>query len=176
MVGMRRPKKQEVEARAEVCERRPPLRRHSTSCSSWRLLPLLLLMRRLQPHRLLPRPSPLTSPGSLKRQAAEEELEELAIEMEVAEKVSAHMTKQLTMRHALHDAKMRRVEAAQKRKARGSAVLQLERIYQSQIELLNAKLNAAEASSDAHSAEANYLAQQCAVLRLDIACLKRSVR
>ena len=75
--------------------------------------------------------------------------------MKVAEKVAAHAKRELTMHRALYDAKMRRVDSAQKRKARGSAVLQLERIYQAEIELLKAKLNASDASADAHNAEAN---------------------
>ena len=76
----------------------------------------------------------------------------------------------------LYDAKVRRAEAAQKRKARGSAVLQLERIYQNETDLLRHKLQASKADAEAHNAEANWLAQQCRVLRLQMAKNERDVR
>lgn len=166
MVGMRRAKKQKVEARSEVREAAPVEE----------TLDELLEQSHAAADAPPAEPPAAASPGSIKRQAAEEELEELSIEMEVAEKVAAHLQRELTMHQALYDAKMRRVEAAQSRKARGSAVLQLERIYQAEIDLLKAKLSAAEASADAHNAEANWLAQRCSVLRFDAAKLQRSVR
>ena len=69
-----------------------------------------------------------------------------------------------------------RVEAAQARKPRGSAVLQLERLYQAEEKLLHAKLKAAETESEAHSAEADWLAMQCQVLRLQGVDLQLSLR
>ena len=52
-----------------------------------------------------------------------------------------------------------------------SAVLQLERIYQNETDLLRHKLQASKADAEAHNAEANWLAQQCRVLRLQILSL-----
>ena len=83
-----------------------------------------------------------------------------------AQKVSNIYDGKLVLAQRIHDVKMRRVEAAQERTARGSAVLQLERIYQAMQDLLHAKLAAANAQSECNNDEANWLAQQCRVLRL----------
>ena len=53
---------------------------------------------------------------------------------------------------------------------------QLERIYQAEEELLRAELKASKAESEAHSAEADWLGQQCHVLRLQNAELQRLLR
>ena len=116
------------------------------------------------------------SPASANLAAAEKELLDLYIESEACEQVAAHFQSKLKMRQALYDAKVRRAEAAQKRKARGSAVLQLERIYQNETDLLRHKLQASKADAEVHNAEANWLAQQCRVLRLQNAKLQRIVR
>ena len=116
------------------------------------------------------------SPASANLAAAEKELLDLYIESEACEQVAAHFQSKLKMRQALYDAKVRRAEAAQKRKARGSAVLQLERIYQNETDLLRHKLQASKADAEVHNAEANWLAQQCRVLRLQMAKNERDVR
>ena len=69
----------------------------------------------------------------------------------------------------MHDVKMRRIDAAQAKKARGSAVLQLERIYKAKQELLQAELSASKTDSECNNAGANWLAQQCRELRLQMA-------
>ena len=56
-------------------------------------------------------------------------------------------------------------------------MLQLERIYQNETDLLRHKLQASnKADAEAHTAEANWLAQQCRVLRLQMAKNERDVR
>ena len=82
----------------------------------------------------------------------------------------------LALAQRIYDAKMKRVDAAQKGKGRGSALGQLERIYKAQIELLLAKLKAPSTEAECHNDESNWLAQQCRVLRLENAKLKRSLR
>ena len=83
--------------------------------------------------------------------------------------MSKVMDGKLALAQRIHDVKMKRVEAAQEKTARGSAVLQLERIYQSMQDLLHAKLAAAKAQAECNNDEANWLAQQCRVLRLESA-------
>ena len=101
--------------------------------------------------------------------AAEEELEDLYIEFLAGQKAAKVYQDKLKLAQRLHDAKMRRRDAAQAKNPRGSAVLQLERIYQSQQELLEAELNASKAEAECNNDEANWLAQQCRVLRLQMA-------
>ena len=117
------------------------------------------------------------SPGRAKRQAAEAELDELYATWLVDEETMAEADKELSMQERLYAAKMKRIDEAQKRKKqRGSAIGQLERIYQAEIDVLHARLQAAEAEATAHNAEANWLAQQCRVLRMESAKHVRAVR
>ena len=122
------------------------------------------------------KPEKPLSAKARKLQAAEAELEELYIEFLAAEKVAKIYQEKLVLEQRINDAKMRRVDAAQARKPRGSAVLQLERIYMAEEKLLHAKLKASEAESEAHSAEADWLAMQCQVLRLQGVDLQLSLR
>ena len=102
-------------------------------------------------------------------QAAEAELEDLYIEFLAAQRVAKIFEDKLALAQRINDAKMRRVDAAQAKQPRGSAVLQLERIYQAEEQLLRAQLGASLSESECHNAEANWLAQQCHVLRLEMA-------
>ena len=104
---------------------------------------------------------------SQKLRAAEEELEDSYIEFLAAQKVAKVFEDKLKVAERIHDAKVRRIDAAQAKKARGSAVLQLERIYQNEQDLLQAELQASRAEADCNNAEANWLAQQCRLLRLE---------
>ena len=122
------------------------------------------------------KPEKVLSGRARKLQEAEAELEELYIEFLAAEKVAKIFQDKLALEQRINDAKMRRVDAAQARKPRGSAVLQLERLYQAEEKLLHAKLKAAETESEAHSAEADWLAQQCQILRLQGVELQLSLR
>ena len=123
------------------------------------------------------KPEKVLSGRARKLQEAEAELEELYIEFLAAQKVAKIFQDKLALEQRINDAKMRRVDAAQARKPRGSAVLQLERIYQAEEKLhLQAKLKAAEAESEANSAEADWLAMQCQVLRLQGVDLQLSLR
>mmetsp|Transcript_285 Transcript_285/g.629 ORF Transcript_285/g.629 Transcript_285/m.629 type:complete len:165 (+) Transcript_285:1-495(+) len=106
---------------------------------------------------------------SHKLQAAEAELEELHFQFLAAQRVAKVFKDKLQLEKRLNDAKMRRVDAAQKKKPRGSAILQLERLYQAEEQLLRAQLAASETESECHRAEADWLAQQCCVLRLEMA-------
>ena len=120
---------------------------------------------------------PALSPHSVKVQAAEEELLELQVEFEVREEISEQTAAQLTMSQRIYDAKMRRLDVRQrKRKRDGSPFLELERIYKAELELMRAQLRSEEAEGSAHNAEANYLAQQCRVLRLQNAKMQRLLR
>ena len=117
---------------------------------------------------------PVPSPHSLKVQAAEEELLELQVEWEVRQEVSGQADAQLATAQRLHDAIMRRLDARQrKRKRNGSGFVELERIYKAELELTRAQLRSEEAEGSTHNAEANMLAQQCRVLRLENAKLSR---
>ena len=122
------------------------------------------------------KPEKVLSGRARKLQEAEAELEELYIEFLAAQKVAKIFQDKLALEQRINDAKMRRVDAAQARKPRGSAVLQLERIYQAEEKLLQAKLKAAEAESEANSAEADWLAMQCQILRLQGVDLQLSLR
>ena len=121
--------------------------------------------------------TPVPSPHSLKVQAAEDELLELQAEWEVRQEISEQEDAQLAMAQRLHDAKMRRLDARQrKRKRDGSPFVELERIYKAELELVRAQLRGEEAEGSAHNAEANMLAQQCRLLRLQNAKLCRLLR
>ena len=122
------------------------------------------------------KPEKVLSGRARKLQEAEAELEELYIEFLAAQKVAKIFQDKLALEQRINDAKMRRVDAAQARKPRGSAVLQLERLYQAEEKLLHAKLKAAETESEAHSAEADWLAQQCQILRLQGVEMQLSLR
>ena len=111
---------------------------------------------------------------SQKLRAAEEELEDSYIEFYLAaQKVAKVFEDKLKVAERIHDAKVRRIDAAQAKKARGSAVLQLERIYQNEQDLLQAELQASRAEAECNNAEANWLAQQCRLLRLQNANMSR---
>ena len=122
------------------------------------------------------KPEKVLTGHELKLQAAEAELEDSYIEFLASQKVAKIYKDKLTLAQRINDAKMRRVDAAQARKLRGSAVLQLERLYQAEEKLLHAKLEASNAESEAHEAEADWLAQWVIVLRLQNAELQRSLR
>ena len=75
---------------------------------------------------------------------------------------------------------MRRSKGASRRARRangtGGPFGELERIYKAALELSGAKLKREIAEASAHNAEANWLAQQCRVLRLENAKLRRVMR
>ena len=83
---------------------------------------------------------------------------------------------ELSMSLKLYEAKMRRIEKAQAGKRHGSPFLELERIYKAELELTQAKMTRAEVEADTNNAEANWLAQQCRVLRLENSKLRRVMR
>ena len=120
---------------------------------------------------------PALSPHSVKVQASEEELLELQVEFEVREEIRKQVAAQLATAQRLHDAKVQRLDARQrKRKRDGSPFGELERIYKAELELVWAQLRSEEAEGSAHNAEANMLAQQCRLLRLQNAKLCRLLR
>ena len=107
---------------------------------------------------------------------AEAELDELRVEYEVREEMDTESQKALAVAERLYDAKMRRIDASQAGKRHGAPFGELERIYKAELELLRARLAGAESEGCAHNAEANWLAQQCRVFRLENAKLQRTVR
>ena len=80
------------------------------------------------------------------------------------------------MQERLYEAKKRRIEKSQAGKRHGSPYGELERIYKAALELSVAKLKREIAESMTHNAEANWLAQQCRVLRLENSNLCRVMR
>ena len=121
-------------------------------------------------------PAPAPSPGRRKREQAEEELIELKAEWEVRQEVEGESAKALTLAERIYDAKMRRLDKSQAGKRHGDPTRELERVYRAELELLRARLAHEEAEATSHNAEANVLAQQCRVLRLENAKLQRTVR
>ena len=71
---------------------------------------------------------------------------------------------------------MRRIDAAQKGKGRGSAFEQLYRILKAEVDRLKAELKHADCGWETSNAECNWLAQQCRVVRLENAKLRRELR
>ena len=104
---------------------------------------------------------------------AEVELDELLAEYEVRQEMDDKAEKELALAQRLYDAKMRRIDASQAGKRHGKPFGELERIYKAEVELLRARLVRSESEGRAYNAEANWLAQQCRVLRLQNAKLQR---
>ena len=106
------------------------------------------------------------SPQRLEREKAHDECDKLQFEFVVHEEIDANAEKELTMQKHMYRAKLVRMEKSQASKRRGSPFGELERIYKAELELLKAKLTREIYSSDTYNAEANWLAQQCRLLRL----------
>ena len=118
----------------------------------------------------------MLSPGGIKRKEAEAELDELSITYQAWEKIDCEAEKAFALAQRLYDAKVRRIEKSQAGKRHGSPFGELERIYSAELELLRAHLARSESEGRASNAEANWLAQQCRVLRLKNAKMQRTVR
>ena len=116
------------------------------------------------------------SPGRAKRKLAKDECDELGIAYMAWSEMDREAEAELSMSLKLYEAKMRRIEKAQAGKRHGSPYLELERIYKAELELTQAKAKRAEVEADANNAEANWLAQQCRVQRLENAKLRRLLR
>ena len=112
------------------------------------------------------------SPGRAKRKLAKDKCDELGIAYMAWSEMDREAEAELSMSLKLYEAKMRRIEKAQAGKRHGSPYLELERIYKAQLELTQAKAKRAEVEADANNAEANWLAQQCRVQRLENAKLR----
>ena len=157
-----RPKKKKVAAREEA-----PESTDDTGITGVEL-PLPVPARPEQP--LAP------SPGRHKRKHAQDECDELHIEFSAAQALDAEASKELTMQERLYQAKMERIEKSQAGKRHGSPFGELERIYKAALALSDARWKREIVESSANNAEANWLAQQCAVLRLENAKLHRVLR
>ena len=116
------------------------------------------------------------SPGRSKRKLAKDECDELGITYMAWSEMEAEAEQELRMSVRLYEAKVRRIDKAQAGKRHGSPFLELERIYKAELELTQAKMTRAEVEADTNNAEANWLAQQCRVLRLENAKLRRLLR
>ena len=90
--------------------------------------------------------------------------------------MDSEAAKALALAQRLYDAKVRRIDKSQAGKRHGSPFGELERIYSAELELLRARLARSESEGCASNAEANWLAQQCRVLRLQNAKMQRTVR
>jgi hypothetical protein len=115
-------------------------------------------------------------PGQLKRKQAQVECDDLRMEFEAYHQFDAEAEKELRMQERLYEAKQTRMEKSQAGKRHGSPFGELERIYKAALELSGAKLKREIAESSANYAEANWMAQQCRVLRLGNAKLRRVMR
>ena len=116
------------------------------------------------------------SPGEAKRKQAQVECDKLHMEFEAWQRLDAGAEKALHMQERLYEAKKRRIEKSQVGKRHGSPYGELERLYKAALELTGAKLKREIAESSTHNAEANWLAQQCRVLRLENSKLRRVMR
>ena len=116
------------------------------------------------------------SPGRAKRKLAKDECDELSIAYMAWSEMDREAEAELSMSLKLYEAKWRRIEKAQAGKRHGSPYLELERIYKAELELTQPKAKRAEVEADANNAEANWLAQQCRVQRLENAKLRRLLR
>ena len=161
-LAVQRPKKKKVAAREEA-----PESTDDTGITGVEL-PLPVPARPEQP--LAP------SPGRHKRKHAQDECDELHIEFSAAQALDAEASRELTMQERLYQAKMKRIEKSQAGKRHGSPFGELERIYKAALALSDARWKQEIAESSANNAEANWLAQQCAVLRLENAKLHRVLR
>ena len=116
------------------------------------------------------------SPGQPKRKQAQVECDMLHMEFEAWQRLDAEAEKELHTQERLYEAKQRRIEKSQVGKRHGSPYGELERLYKAALELTGAKLTREIAESSTHNAEANWLAQQCRVLRLENSNLRRVMR
>ena len=123
-----------------------------------------------------PEASPSPSPGAVRLQQAKDALEECGWAVERMQKHDTIAAQTLAAAEATHTAKMRRIDEAQKRKRRGSAVGQLERIYKSLLELYKAKYVRQAVTEMVLEADRDYHMQESAVLRLENAQLRRALR
>ena len=121
-------------------------------------------------------PAAAPSPGRMKRKQAQDEAEELYAEYKAYDELRSDAEKEFTLAQRIYDAKMRRIDAAQKGKGRGSASEQLYRIMQAEVDHLRADLKHSDCGWEASNAECNWLAQQCRVVRLENAKLRRELR
>ena len=117
------------------------------------------------------------SPGKQQRLEAADDYKFACEEASVAAVVLAEQkSKQLCAEH-LYQAKMKRWDAAERRKERPSAILQLEKLYKSQIQVMEARM--ATMAAQLVMEEADGAAFACASLNvksLDINRLRREVR
>ena len=116
------------------------------------------------------------SPGQPKRKQAQVECDKLHMEFEAWHQLDVKAEKELRMQERLYKAKQTRIEKSQAGKRHGSPFGELERIYKAALALSDARWKREIAESSANNAEANWLAQQCAVLRLENAKLHRVIR
>jgi hypothetical protein len=98
------------------------------------------------------------------------------MEFEAYHQLNVEAEKGLRMQERLYEVKVTRMEKSQAGKRHGSPFGELERIYKAALELTGAKLKREIVEPSANNAEANWLAQQCPVLRLKNAKLRRVMR
>jgi hypothetical protein len=66
-------------------------------------------------------PAPALSPGGVKRQAAQDELDDLYVEFMAHEEVGAEAERSLALAERIYEAKERRLDAAQKKRKRNGS-------------------------------------------------------
>ena len=116
------------------------------------------------------------SPGKLLREEAADDYNFACEEAAAADMVTIEALAELKGEQRLYEAKMKRWEAAERRKVRPSAISQLEKLYKSEIQLLKARLKAMAAQLCAEEAESSAHACHVNVKTLEINRMRREVR
>ena len=116
------------------------------------------------------------SPGKRQRLEAEDDYKFACEEASVAAVVLAEQKSKLLCAERLYQAKMKRWDAAERRKERPSAILQLERLYKSKIQLMEAQMATMAAQLVMEEADGAAFACHINVKTLEINRLRREVR
>ena len=116
------------------------------------------------------------SPGKRQRLEAEDDYKFACEEASVAAVVLAEQKSKFLCAERLYQAKMKRWDAAERRKERPSAILQLERLYKSKIQLMEAQMATMAAQLVMEEADGAAFACHINVKTLEINRLRREVR
>ena len=118
----------------------------------------------------------LESPNKQLREEAADDYKFACEEASVAAVVLAEQKSKLLCAERLYQAKMKRWDAAERRKERPSAILQLEKLYKSKIQLMEARMATMAAQLVMEEADGAAFACHLNVKTLEINRLRREVR
>ena len=168
-VGMPRPKKKKVVLLEEESEELP-MAADDNGAEDGVPSPTDIKELELEP------PAVPESPGKQQRLEAEDDYKFACEEASVAAVVLAEQKSKLLCAERLYQAKMKRWDAAERRKERPSAILQLERLYKSKIQLMEAQMATMAAQLVMEEADGAAFACHINVKTLEINRLRREVR